>query len=90
MYAGSANGGAMMCRLSERYAPCALALAFACLACSSPPKAPSSRIGAPRQTLSPAMTPTSLTIQGSACEKYKMDLTAVLEADFPCEVIDLN
>jgi hypothetical protein len=35
-------------------------------------------------------TPSTVTIQGTACEKYKMDLTAVLEADFPCEVIDLN
>jgi hypothetical protein len=32
----------------------------------------------------------TVTIQGTACERYKMDLTAVLEADFPCEVIDLN
>lgn len=35
-------------------------------------------------------TPSTVTIQGTACDKYKMDLTAVLEADFPCEVIDLN
>ena len=32
----------------------------------------------------------TVTIQGTACEQYKMDLSSVLEADFPCEVIDLN
>jgi len=32
----------------------------------------------------------TVTIQGTACEQYKMHLNTVLEADFPCEVIDLN
>lgn len=34
--------------------------------------------------------PSTVVIQGDACEKYKADLNAVLEADFPCEAIDLN
>ena len=34
--------------------------------------------------------PSTVAIQGSACQQYKMDLSSVLEADFPCEVIDLN
>jgi hypothetical protein len=34
--------------------------------------------------------PSTVVIQGTACESYKNDLTAVLEADFPCELIDLN
>jgi hypothetical protein len=34
--------------------------------------------------------PSTVSIQGSACDKYKADLNAVLEADFPCEAIDLN
>jgi hypothetical protein len=34
--------------------------------------------------------PSTVTIQGTACQQYKMDLSTVLEADFPCEVIDLN
>ncbi|HET8932302.1 MAG TPA: vWA domain-containing protein [Polyangiales bacterium] len=32
----------------------------------------------------------TVSIQGTACEQYKKDLNAVLEADFPCELIDLN
>jgi hypothetical protein len=34
--------------------------------------------------------PSTVVIQGTACEQYKMDLSTVLEADFPCELIDLN
>lgn len=34
--------------------------------------------------------PSTVQIQGTACEEYKANLSAVLEADFPCEVIDLN
>jgi hypothetical protein len=34
--------------------------------------------------------PSTVVIQGTACESYKNDLSAVLEADFPCELIDLN
>jgi hypothetical protein len=34
--------------------------------------------------------PSTVVIQGTACEQYKKDLSAVLEADFPCEAIDLN
>jgi hypothetical protein len=34
--------------------------------------------------------PSTVSIQGSACEQYKKDLNAVLEADFPCEAIDLK
>jgi hypothetical protein len=34
--------------------------------------------------------PSTVVIQGTACEQYKKDLTAILEADFPCELIDLN
>lgn len=34
--------------------------------------------------------PATVTIQGTACEQYKQDLNAILEADFPCEAIDLN
>lgn len=34
--------------------------------------------------------PSTVLIQGTACESYKNDLSAVLEADFPCELIDLN
>jgi len=34
--------------------------------------------------------PSTVVIQGTACESYKNDLNAVLEADFPCELIDLN
>jgi hypothetical protein len=34
--------------------------------------------------------PSTVTIQGTACETYKKDLNAILEADFPCELIDLN
>lgn len=34
--------------------------------------------------------PSTVSIQGTACEQYKKDLNAVLEADFPCELIDLN
>jgi hypothetical protein len=32
----------------------------------------------------------TVVIQGTACEMYKADLNAFLEADFPCEAIDLN
>lgn len=32
----------------------------------------------------------TVSIQGTACDQYKKDLNAVLEADFPCELIDLN
>ena len=32
----------------------------------------------------------TVTIQGTACQQYKMDQSSVLEADFPCEVFDLN
>jgi hypothetical protein len=31
-----------------------------------------------------------VSITGTACDQYKADLSAVLEADFPCEAIDLN
>jgi hypothetical protein len=34
--------------------------------------------------------PSTVSITGTACEQYKADLSAVLEADFPCEAIDLN
>jgi hypothetical protein len=34
--------------------------------------------------------PSTVVIQGTACTQYKMDLSSVLEADFPCELIDLN
>ena len=34
--------------------------------------------------------PSTVVIQGTACESYKNDLNAFLEADFPCELIDLN
>jgi hypothetical protein len=34
--------------------------------------------------------PSVVAVQGTACEQYKMDLTSVLEADFPCEIIDLD
>jgi hypothetical protein len=34
--------------------------------------------------------PSTVSIQGTACEQYKNDLSAVLSADFPCELIDLN
>jgi hypothetical protein len=30
--------------------------------------------------------PSTVSIQGTACEQYKKDLSAVLEADFPCEL----
>jgi hypothetical protein len=32
----------------------------------------------------------TITITGTACEDYRNNLSAVLEADFPCEAIDLN
>lgn len=32
----------------------------------------------------------TITITGTACDDYRNNLSAVLEADFPCEVIDLN
>lgn len=34
--------------------------------------------------------PSTVSIQGTACEQYKKDLNAILEADFPCEAIDLK
>lgn len=34
--------------------------------------------------------PSTVSIQGSACEDYRNNRTAILEADFPCEIIDLN
>jgi Mg-chelatase subunit ChlD len=34
--------------------------------------------------------PSTVVIQGTACESYKNDLQAILEADFPCELIELN
>jgi hypothetical protein len=34
--------------------------------------------------------PSTVAIQGTACEQYKKDLNGILEADFPCEAIDLN
>ena len=32
----------------------------------------------------------TITITGTACDDYRNNLSAVLEADFPCEAIDLN
>ena len=32
----------------------------------------------------------TISITGTACDEYRNNLTAVLEADFPCEAIDLN
>jgi hypothetical protein len=32
----------------------------------------------------------TISIMGTACEEYRNNLTAILEADFPCEAIDLN
>jgi hypothetical protein len=32
----------------------------------------------------------TIAITGTACEQYRNNLQAVLEADFPCEAIDLN
>jgi hypothetical protein len=34
--------------------------------------------------------PSTVAIQGTACDSYKADLSAILEADFPCEAIMLN
>lgn len=34
--------------------------------------------------------PSTVTIQGTACQMYKMDQSSVLHADFPCEAIALN
>jgi hypothetical protein len=34
--------------------------------------------------------PSTISITGTACEEYRNNLSAILEADFPCEVIDLN
>jgi hypothetical protein len=34
--------------------------------------------------------PSTVSIQGTACDTYKADLSAILEADFPCEAIMLN
>jgi hypothetical protein len=32
----------------------------------------------------------TITIAGTACDDYRNNVSAVLEADFPCEAIDLN
>jgi hypothetical protein len=32
----------------------------------------------------------TISITGTACEEYKNNVSAILQADFPCEVIDLN
>ena len=34
--------------------------------------------------------PSTVLIQGTACQEYKNDLSSVLEADFPCEAIELK
>jgi hypothetical protein len=34
--------------------------------------------------------PSTVSIQGTACEEYRNNRSAILEADFPCEAINLN
>jgi hypothetical protein len=34
--------------------------------------------------------PSTIQITGTACDMYRANLSAILEADFPCEAIDLN